>query len=416
MKRSVARQLAWRYMRGKGSANAVPILSRISMVAIAVASGAMIIVFSAFNGFDHLVKDMYKTFYPDIRISATKGKFFSIDKNKLSAIAHTEGVHTTTRVIEDNALAISNDQQKIVTLKGIENSYFDVNDVRPYMMQGVDSISTGNSITRPTAITGDQIAKKLATDVHNVFSELTLKYPNANNTNPALDPVNAYQSLTLNPIGIFRVDGGEFDDKYVLAPLSLVQTLFRSEGKYSSIEVSTDNTQTEAVKTQLQKLLGSGFKIETRYEQNKTLYMVMGTEKWAVYIILLLVLLIASFNMIGALAMLVMEKQKDIAILKAMGATLKTIRRIFIFEGLLWSLTGGLSGLALGALLCFLQQTFGFVKINGGNGFLVPAYPVSMELPDFLLIIATIMVVGLLAAWYPAIRATRTEDPTLKGA
>jgi len=386
------------------------------MVAIAVASGAMIIVFSAFNGFDHLVKDMYKTFYPDIRISATKGKFFSIDENKLSAIAHTEGIHTTTRVIEDNALAISNDQQKIVTLKGIENSYFDVNDVRPYMVQGVDSISTGNSTTRPTAITGDQIAKKLATDVHNVFSELTLKYPNANNTNPALDPVNAYQSLMLNPIGIFRVDGGEFDDKYVLAPLSLVQTLFRSEEKYSSIEVSTDNTQTEAVKTQLQKLLGSGFKIETRYEQNKTLYMVMGTEKWAVYIILLLVLLIASFNMIGALAMLVMEKQKDIAILKAMGATLKTIRRIFIFECLLWSLTGGLTGLALGALLCFLQQTFGFVKINGGNGFLVPAYPVSMELPDFLLIIATIMVVGLLAAWYPAIRATRTEDPTLKGA
>jgi lipoprotein-releasing system permease protein len=159
-------------------------------------------------------------------------------------------------------------------------------------------------------------------------------------------------------------------------------------------------------------MFGAGYNVETRYEQNKTLYTVMTGEKWAIYVILVFVLLIASFNMVGALSMLVLEKQRDIAILKAMGALPGTIKQIFFFEGVLWSLIGGTAGITLGVLVCLLQQKFGFVQM--GDSFLVSAYPVKIDVLDMLAVILTVVCVGILAGWYPAVRSTRVIDPTLK--
>ena len=411
MDRTLIWQLAFRYLRGKRSANAVPILSRISMVAIAVSSAAMIIVFSVFNGLESVVKDTYKAFYPDLRISATRGKFFQADPAKLSAIKQINGVQNTTMVIEDNLLASDNDntQMKIVTLNGIDNNYFTVNDVKKYIQHGDDSVS----VVHHTAIAGARVINELGIDINFTDSKVEMHYPNPTVTNPEADPENAYQVLRLHPSGVFKVQD-EFDGKYILAPLSLAQELFHAEGKYSSIEISTQPGTADKVKEQLQQLFGNGYRIETRYEQNRTMYMVMGGEKWAVYAILLLVLFIASFNMVGALAMLVIEKQKDIAILKAMGANPSAIRKIFVLEGVLWALAGGLSGILLGTLICLAQQKFGFIKLQGD--FLVPAYPVQIQIPDLALVIVTILTVGILAAWYPAIRATKTIDPSLKSA
>jgi lipoprotein-releasing system permease protein len=405
---ALVRQLAFRYLRGKRSANAVPILSRISMVAIAVSSAAMIIVFSVFNGLEFLVKDLYNSFYPDIKISAARGKFFGMDAAKLAAIKQVSGVRNITTVIEDNVFADNHGQQKVITLKGIDRNYFNVNDIKQYIVQGADSVSQG----RPyTAIAGQHIANELGADVNNVFSSIELFYPNPAITNPEADPLNAYQSLKLHPAGTFQMQD-EFDSKYVLAPLTLAQELFHEKGRYSSVEISADPGSADKIKERLQHLLGPGWKTETRFEQNRTLYMVMGAEKWAIYAILILVLLIASFNMVGALSMLVLEKRKDIAILRTMGAESGTIRKIFLLEGALWSLTGGLAGIILGCAVCLAQQRYGFIKLSGA--FLVDAWPVRLQMQDIALVMATILLVGLLASLYPSFRSTNTVDPSLK--
>ncbi len=402
-------QLAYRYLRGKRQGNAVPILSRISMVAIAVSSAAMIIIFSVFNGIETIVKNNYKAFYPDLSITVARGKFFGMDAATLASVRQVSGVQHVSTVIEDNVIADNNGQQKVVTLKGIDKSYFDVNNIRD-SITGDDSVSDGHPYT---AIGGRQIFNELGADIENVFSYIELVYPNPTAVNPEADPLSAYQTLRLHPAGTFRIQD-EFDDKYILAPLSLTQELFHAKGQYSSIQISTEPGSTEKVKATIQQMLGKGWVVATRYEQNKTLYMVMSGEKWAVYAILLLVLLIATFNMVGALSMLVLEKRKDIAILRAMGATAGTLMKIFLLEGMLWSVVGGVCGLALGIGVCMLQQHFGFVKIS--SGFLMDAYPVKIEAADIVLVMCTILAVGLAVSWYPATRATRAVDPALKSA
>ena len=412
MNRTLIWQLAIRYLRGKRSANAVPILSRISMVAIAVSSAAMIIIFSVFNGLESLVKDLYKAFYPEIRITVARGKFFPLDSAKLVIIKGIDGVQQVSACIEDNAMAIdeSNKGQKVVTVKGIDKNYFSVNDVKKYLVKGDDSVSTGHPYT---AIVGMHIINELGLDFNYPFSKIELYYPNPAVKNPEADPASAYQQLSLHPAGIFKIEN-EFDSKYMLAPLPLVQRLFGADGKCSSIEIKAEPGNVERIKKQLQQLLGTEYRIESRYEQNRTVYMIMSAEKWAVYAILVLVLFIASFNMVGALTMLVIEKRKDIAILKAMGAQPPAIRTVFLFEGVLWSFTGGLAGIGLGVIICLLQIKFHLVPMQGD--FLASSFPVEIQGMDLLLVIATILVVGLMAAWYPATRATKAVDPSLKAA
>jgi len=408
-------QLAVRYLRGKGSANAVPVLSRISMVAIAVGSAAMIIMFSVFNGLEFLIKDSYKAFYPDIKISAAKGKFFSKDLVDIEKIKQISGVHAVAPVIEDDALAgnenefaVSATQQKIITVKGIANNYFKVNEVAKYVDQGgTDSVSDQQPYT---GIVGVELSHVLGADVDNTFSNIMLYYVNPELKNPESDPANAFQTLKIHPAATFSVMG-EFDDKYLLAPLSLVQELFHAEGKYSSLELRVDKNSVQSVKMELAKMLGKNFKVQTRFEQNQTLYMVMGGEKWAIYAILLFVLIIASFNMVGGLSMLVLEKQKDIAILQAMGSTSSAIRAVFLLEGVLWACVGGFVGLCLGSLVCLLQEKFEFIKLQG---MIVDAYPVKLTIMDMLLVIATIIAVGFMAALYPSYRAMKTADVSLK--
>ncbi len=409
MNRTLVWHLALRYVRGKRSANVVPILSRISMVAIAVGSGAMIILFSVFNGFASLVKDLYVAFYPQVKVSVVKGKFFSLDNAQLNSIKHLPGVQNIAIVIEDNVLASSDPNEQIVTIKGIDSNYFRVNTARSYINQGRDSVSI---YPLPTAIVGQHIANTLGLDVDNAFSKLTLYYLNNSSVSSAVDIASATKSLILKPDGTFRVND-EFDSKFVLAPLSLVQDFFNQSGKYSSIELKLNNeVSANKVKSELQGLLGSAYKVQTRYEQNETIYSVMSTEKWVVYAVLVLVLIIASFNMVGALSLLVLEKRRDMTMLKAMGAQPATIRTIFILEGILWALLGGAIGILLGAIICMGQQHFKWIKMTGS--FIVDAYPIKMLPTDFLLVIATIIIVGLLASLYPAIRATRVDDPTLK--
>lgn len=411
MNRTLIWQLAWRYLRGMRNANAVPLLSRISMVAITVSSAAMVIVFSIFNGLEGFVKDLYTGFYPDIRVTVARGKFFALDTAKLAAVRHIQGVHEVTTVIEDIVLVNNerNGEQRIAGLKGIDRSYLRVNNITESLV-GEDSVSAGNPYT---AIAGARILNGLGAAIDNVFSTVEVWYGNPENTNFVVDPTSAYRKLQLHPAGMFRISD-DFDDKYILAPLPLVQTLFAAEGKYSSVEMSIDVDQEDEIREKIKAVFGTGYVIQNRYEQNKTMYAVMTSEKWAIYAILVMVLLVASFNMVGALSVLVLEKQKDIAILLAMGAERSAIRSVIITEGMLWSLTGGLAGISLGVLFCLAQMQFGFIKIGGS--FLVDAYPVEIHLFDLALVSVTVMAVGMMAAWYPSIRAVRAARPTLRSA
>lgn len=402
-------QLAWRYLRGKRSANAVPVLSRISMFAIAVGAAAMIILFSVFNGFEDIVKDLYKAFYPELKITAQKGKFFSLNDPQYQQLTRLEGVALTSKVLEDNVLLKSyTGERQVATIKGVDENYFIVNDVAAYVTEGNCSVATEPV---KTAVIGTQLATQLGLDVTNVFSSMEAYYPNPNAKGITLSPQDAFRKLRLRPEGAFSVQD-EFDSKYLLADLSLVQELVQEKGKYSSIELKLNTNDAESVKERVEELLGADYIVQTRYEQNQTIYMVMRAEKWAVYGILLLVLIIAAFNMVGALSMLVLEKQKDIAILKAMGATSGQASAVFVTEGVLWSLVGGGAGLLLGALLCVGQQQFGWIKLGGT--FIIDAYPVALQFTDFLVIIATIVTIGILAAWFPAARAARVQAISLK--
>jgi lipoprotein-releasing system permease protein len=396
MNRILVWQLAIRYLRGKRGANVVPILSRISMVAIAFSACAMIILLSVFNGMEYLVRDLYTAFYPEVKISAARGKFFAFTGQQLASLKSIEGIN-------------SNNEQKVAVLKGIERNYFDINNVRPYIDEGNDSVT---GYPAPTTIAGRQLLNQMGIELTNAFSNITVYYPNPNAGAATLSPTDAFQSLQLKPDGAFRVQD-EFDSKYLLASMPLVQQLLQAEGKYSSIEISlSEGADEDEVKKQIQQIFGPAFKTETRFEQNKTLYMVMYGEKWALYAILVLVLFIASFNMAGALSLLALEKQKNMALLKTMGATSATIRSIFITEGVLWSLVGGVAGLLAGMLICMGQKQFEWIKIQGS--YIIEAYPVHLRFPDFLLIIITVAFVGLAASWFPAAKAAKVESISLK--
>lgn len=398
------RQLAWRYLKGKRKGNAVPVLSRISMAAIAVAACAMMVLFSVFNGFELLIKDLYKAFYPPIKITAAKGKFFELEATKLQQVQGLREVRFISRVIEDNVWLNANDEDALATLKGIDTMFAHVNSFSSYIYEGDSAVLAAPA----TAIAGLQLANKLGLDPTNVFSPLMVYYPNANVHHPSLQATDALQTLQLKVTGVFMVQE-EFDSKYVLASLPVVQSFFMKEGKYSSLELSlADGVNADVVKEKIQQIVGGGLVVQTRFEQNRTLYIVMQSEKWAVYAILLLVLVIASFNMVGALTLLVMEKQKDIAILKAMGATPVMIRKLFLLEGMLWALVGGVIGLIAGIFLCLGQQQFQWIKLQGA--FIIESYPVALQFSDVVLILATIVVVGIAAAWYPAYRATLVKD------
>lgn len=400
---SPAFKIAWRYFRGKKSAQAINIISWISIGAIAVSSAAMIVLFSVFNGLEGTVKDMYAAFYPEIKVSAVKGKFFSVSTAQKKALAAIPGIEATSFCLEDMVLLNGRDEQKVATLKGVDETWFKVSNLDSFMETGKATWQNSEGYT--PAIAGLGIAIALGINVNDDFSSLKIYYPRKG-AGVTEDPAAALNSIVVRPRGDFRIQD-EFDGQYVLVPFTAAQYLFGTDSnQVSALEIRLHNPAAEGtIRKQLAALLGDNIKIENRFEQNKTFFTIMRSEKWAVYAILLMVLLIASFNMIGSLSMVVLEKKKDIAILKSMGARKKMIRLLFMTEGGLLALFGGALGMLTGLLLCLGQQYFGWISLP--DGFIIDAYPVSLQASDFLLVIVTALAVGLLAAWYPAMKAAR---------
>jgi lipoprotein-releasing system permease protein len=393
---------AWRYLKSKKTTNAVNIIAWISIVAIAVGAGALIVVLSVFNGFEDLVKGLYGDFYADIRIAPATGKVINIDSTQTASIKKVNGIYQLSFVAEEKALLSNGDNnQAIVFAKGVDENYTSVNHIANHMIRG--SFDAGNAQT-PKLILGAGIENATGIDVVRPGLPATMYLPNKKAT--TLASVNdAFNSYNLHATGTFLVQQ-EFDNKYVFTNLAFMKFMLdMGPTEFSSIELKVDSTQADKVANQLQQLLGSSYKVETRYQQNKSLYTVMKMEKWIIYGILSLILVVAAFNMIGALTMLVLEKQKDIAVLKAMGANNRTVRNIFLNEGFLLAGIGGLIGIVLASIICGLQLKFHLIKLQGGS-FIIDYYPVKLNWLDFLLVASTILFVAVIASWIPARKAS----------
>jgi lipoprotein-releasing system permease protein len=392
---------AWRYFRAKKSANAINIIAWLSVVIIAIATCAQVLVLSVFNGFEDLVKSLYASFYTDIRIIPTEGKTFTLTALQINEIKKLPSIAGISMIAEEKALIKNEASQKAISLKGVDENYVNVTDIKNKIINGSFDIGT---IDAPKLVVGLGVQNSSYISVNDALpsSEVTIILPKRTtsiNIEEAISEGNVFAS------GVFAIQQ-EIDDKFALTNIDFVkQQMGFTVDEYSAVEIKLSNKKDiEAPKESLQKLLGKNFIVQTRYEQNANLYSTMQLEKWAVYLVLTLIIIIASFNIISVLTMLVLEKQKDISILRSMGTTQWGIQKIFLAEGLLLGIIGAIIGIDLALVICFLQIKFHFIKLEGGS-FLIDYFPVKLIITDFLLIATTIIVISLLAAWFPAKKA-----------
>lgn len=394
--------IARRYLFSKKSSNAVNIVTRISLGCVSVVTAALVIILSAMNGLSGLVESLYNSFHSDIRITAEKGKTFVIDSTKAQAIKDLSGVDWYTEVVDENGLVKANEQQVFVILRGVEDEY--VNYTR-----FDTSVKVGRYNLHPNGRTGAVAGQEIGTNLGlSEQTELMVYVPKRDRNlvfdidNPEEEPFNKRLAFVS---GLYFVSS-DFDNKYVFLPIDAVRDLLDYTNECTSVEVGiADDQKPEEMVAAVKNILGAGFKVETRYQQNEVLYKTLKSEKMWTFLILVFVLVIATFNTIGSLTLLIIEKKKDIGILWSMGADRKMIRKIFFTEGLLISLAGTFFGIVFGLLTCWLQQKFGLIRF--GEGFVVSWYPVTVEVMDIVYILVAVTAIGLLAAWYPVNVFTR---------
>jgi lipoprotein-releasing system permease protein len=394
---------AWRYFRAKKSTNAINIIAWVSVFAIAIGTAALIIILSAFNGFESLVKSLYSSFYPDLRISPAKGKTLVLTHEEISRIRKYGGIKSITMIAEEKALLQNGDFQAVVFVKGVDEHYPEVSGVPQKMIRGTFDLGTAES---PRMVMGVGIENAIGILSDRALLPLTLYMPKKG-VKDLSDPLEALSEGLVIPSGSFAIQQ-DFDNKYMITNIGFTkQYLNYQQDEYSAVEISVKEAKlVEDIKNTLQQALGPAFLVQDRYEQNRTLYSTINLEKWAIYGIFTLILLVAAFNMVGALTMLVLEKKKDIQVLQAMGANRKMIRNIFMAEGLVLAGIGAFSGMILAITLYYLQVTYKLVPLQG-ESFLIDYYPVKLVWQDLLLVTVTVIAIALLASWFPALRASR---------
>jgi lipoprotein-releasing system permease protein len=396
---------AWRYFKAKKSTNAINIISWVSVSAILIGTASLIIILSAFNGFESLVKSLYSSFYPDLRISAVKGKTIILTQAQISKIRKISGVDAASMIAEEKALLQNGELQTVVFLKGVDDQYGKVTNVPSKLVRGRFELGTADL---PRAVLGVGIENAIGVLSDRAVTPLTVYLPRKG-VSDLQNPLDALSEGMLVPTGSFAIQL-EFDNKYMLTNIDFArQYLNYLPDEYTAVEMSvTPQERVAEIKDELKQVLGKDFKVEDRYEQNRTLYTTINLEKWAIYGIFTLILLVAAFNMVGALTMLVLEKKKDIQVLQSMGADHSMIMKIFLAEGLVLAGIGASGGILLALLLYYLQVNYKLVPLQG-ESFLIDYYPVHLVWSDILLVILTVIAIGVLASLFPAYRASRQE-------
>ncbi|SIS54242.1 lipoprotein-releasing system permease protein [Belliella pelovolcani] len=375
------------------------------MIGVAVGTMALVIVLSVFNGLEDLVRGLYASFDAELKIEASQGKSFQVDEVWLNKIKDTEGVAVLTEVIEDNALFKYRDYQHLAKIKGVSDNYLDQGRFQQGYVWG--DLSLGTS-TQPQAIIGRGVGFFLSIDLDNEFELLQVFYPKAPRNAGTLDPRQLYSREVIKPTAFFSIEK-EFDDNYIIAPLSFVQGLLNYSNKRTSLEVKVqEGTKISTVKKRLNALLGEEFTVKDTDEQHASLLRTIKIEKLFVFITLSFILAVASFNIFFSLSMMAIEKKKDTAVLFAMGATEKLIRQIYIKQGAIIAFSGAIIGLVLGYMICWIQDNYGLVTL-GISSSVIDSYPVKMIWTDFLWTSIAVITITFLASYRPAVIAAKVK-------
>ncbi|MFT4022548.1 MAG: FtsX-like permease family protein [Flavihumibacter sp.] len=393
---------AWRYFRSKKTTNAINIIAWVSVVAVLVGTASLIVVLSVFNGFEDLVKSLYATYYTDLKVVPAEGKVLQLTAAQRRQLAATPGVRAFSLVTEEKALMKNGDAQAIVYLKGVDSAYTTVSTIDKAVKSG--SYDLGDA-DKPLAMLGVGVENILRLYSDREILPLTVYIPRRGAGVDLADPMQSLRAENIYTAGSLAIQQ-EFDNQYVITNLAFMKRLMDlSPDEFSAVEVAIGKPdEAPKMQQQLQRLLGNRYKVLTRFEQNQSLYSVMQLEKWVIYCLLSLILVVAAFTMIGSLTMLVLEKQKDIQVLKALGASKKRIQSIFISEGFLLAGVGALSGCLLALLIGWAQIRYKLIKLQG-ESFVIDHYPVKFMARDFLLVLTTVVLVAFLAAWIPARKA-----------
>ncbi|MCB0566323.1 MAG: ABC transporter permease [Phaeodactylibacter sp.] len=398
-------RIARRYLFAKKSTNAINIITGIAVFGIAVGSAALVLVLSVFNGFEDLITTMYSNFNPDIKATPTRGKTFEADTVMLEKLMALEGVEQVSRTLEEVAFFEYKDNQDFGTLKGVDENFNKVVGIDTTVREGRYSFEENG---RQLAILGLGMRNKLGANVGDRFTELAVYMPKREQSSGLFgQQLQPFRRRYIYPGGTFVIQQ-EFDNQYVLAPLEFARELSGTESEVSALEIRmAPGAEASQVVAAVQAVMGPDFDVKGRYEQESSFLRLMQVEKWLSYAIASLMMLLVAFNIVGALWMVVLEKQKDIAILKSMGALNTSVRNIFLNEGLLLSLLGIGMGFALAIVLYTLQKTVGIISVPGN--FVVDAYPISMRLIDFIIVAVTVIAIGGLASVPPALRAMKVS-------
>jgi lipoprotein-releasing system permease protein len=390
---------AWRYFRGKYSFQAIQLIAWVSVFAIAIGTAALITILSVSNGFSEIVNGLYSDFYADLRVVPSTSKFVKLTQAQLSSVRQIPGVHYATGIVENKAILVRDENQTVVFVKGVDSNYIHINKVNQYLKRG--AFSLGN-LDSPKLVIGIGVEENLL--LYNAELGTQLELIAVGRSGKSLKSMDQLNHLVAVQSGAFSVQQ-EFDAQYVFTSNQFAQYLFDLDSnQYSGVELSIDLNKEKSIVTAIQDILGSGFLVQNKYQQNADLYKIMQIEKWIIFAILALIMVVASFNLVGALTMLVLEKQKDIHVLHAMGATAGTIQKIFLSLSIVMAMTGAFIGGLIASCLIFLQTQFHFIQLQGVS-FIIDYYPVKAIWTDYLAVISLVVLIALVAGWVPAKKA-----------
>ena len=393
--------IARRYLFSKKSTHAINVISLISVLGVAVATMALVVVLSGFNGFSDLIASFFTNFDPQLKIEATKGKAMPADDPLLVKVKHLPGVEVATECVQDQALAVYHDKQAMVTVKGVEDNFDSLTHISNILYG--DGDFTLHVANLQYGVIGIRLAQDLGTGV-TWQDYLQIYAPQREGQYDASNPTNAFVKDSLvSPGALFQVKQSKYDQGYVITSIDFARRIFNRQGEITSLELRMKpGVDIDNAKEEIQAMLGDKYKVLDRYEQQADTFNIMRIEKLFAYVFLTFILMVACFNIIGSLSMLIIDKKNDVITLRNLGATDGQIRRIFLFEGRMISAAGAVIGIVLGLILCWLQQTYGLVQLGDQAGnFVVNAYPISVHPEDILLIFLTVILVGWLSVWYP---------------
>lgn len=393
--------IARRYLFSKKSTNAINIISAISVVGVAVATMALVVTLSVFNGFHDLVASLLTSFDPQIKVVPAMGKTAPADDPLLQKICQLPQVDVATECVEDQAMAVYGDRQAMVTLKGVGESFRELTHITDIVYgEGEFALQAANL---HYGTVGIGVAQTLGLGA-NWPGFMRLYAPRREGQLDMANPMDGFVTDSLiSPGVVFMVKQGRYDKSHIITSLPFARNLFGQQGMLSSLEIRLkQGSDLNAVKEQMKAIVGTKYKVLDRFEQQEDIFKIMKIEKFIAYIFLTFILIVASFNIIGSLSMLIIDKKEDVVTLRNLGADDKQITQVFLFEGRLISAIGAAAGIIVGLLLCWLQQTYGLVALGNSSGmFIVDAYPVSVHYEDVLIVFITVIAIGWLAAWYP---------------